>query len=763
MMNQAVTRFLFLALCAAILPTASTHAGENPVDVRVTRFDDAAGTCDGNNCTLRQAVAYLESLDLGRPGVIELVPGQYFLSLPDTGNGSDPDEGEIKVFSNLEIRAPFGGNPYEYGINAQGNSRHFRVFSGARLTLERVLLNMGLSPAGIDGGTGSNGSTLPGANADGGTGGPGRTGTNGGSIEVLADGQLFCTEVVFAQNQAGAGGDGGRGGNGATPFGLGGGSIGDGGRGGTGGAGGDGGAVYGGARSLLDFDACLFNNCSAGRGGRGGNGGSGGSGLVGSGSGGAGGFGAMGGSGGAIYHLGQLRMRECFVSVCAAGNGGDGGAGTNGASAGLGGNGGSGGRGGSGGNGGAVAFSSFDPEPRWEIDRSSFEDCSAGEGGDGGNAGSGGSLNAASGGNAGFPGRGGLLYAVNGNGTSTLQDSVLLRGRLRAAGEPGAGAGGGSDGGRADTSFGGGIYLSDTELDVTRCSITSCRAGDGLGGGIFATDAMLRMASCTLAENSASAGGFLSLNQTSTAYLNHCTVVNNTAPVLGAVQVDLANGSELHLRSTAILDNGTAGGGFAVTAWTSDGFNALDNAPPAGRLFTDFVGAADTATARVPALTPSIPYPAVFQMPADSLLVDRGAISPPAADPFLSSDTDILGMPRTIGGTPDIGSFENLDSLEIRFNGSELASLLGQRVLNLTFTANEPDLPVRLIGLSEPEGFEGIIAFPPPINDTTGFSRMVGTTGSFGLTGNESNDSVRVHLLFAQAQPPLLRFQFRAR
>jgi len=261
-------------------------------DVVVLRLDDAPGTrTAGVSCTLRQAVAYLDSLNLSRPGIISLQSGTYFLSIPDVPGTAGVNLGSIKINTDIEIR----GDDSAVSIDAQGLSRHFDVGTGRTLTLNNLTLQKGRPADRAPGADGTPGDSGDSSTADGGNGATGLLGKNGGSIHVGESARLFCTEVTFLDNQAGRGSDGGAGGQGASNLVAGFGSFGDGGTGGSGSRGGSGGAVHGDVSSEITLDCCTFIRNAGGAGGSGGEGGRGGSGQF---SGGSGGVGGAAGSGG---------------------------------------------------------------------------------------------------------------------------------------------------------------------------------------------------------------------------------------------------------------------------------------------------------------------------------------------------------------------------------------------------------------------------------------------------------------------------------
>lgn len=692
-MHMKSLLLILIALTAAF----SALAGEALPTVSVTRFDDAPGTCDGTDCTLRQAAAYIDGLNLLGTGVISLPEGNYSLSIPDVPGTAGVDEGSIKINARIEIRSEGDGST----IDAMGNSRHFDVASDASLVLKKLSLRNGRPADRTAGANGTPGSNFGALDPNGGNGQTSmEEGKHGGSIFVGEGAFLLADEVFFRDNQAGKGADGGDGGPGAS-VGLrgrggiiGGGVAGDGGRGAFGTRGGCGGAVFGDVDSTLVFRCCAFTDNMAGEGGAGGRGGNGGTSFVGAGDGGDGGPGGTGGNGGTIDHRGELRMTQCLVENSISGNGGDGGDGGDGFGFA---NGGDGARGGSAGSGGAISLAYID-DGEQHLSRCNIERSRTGQGGNGGGGGDGGAFNDSSGGDGGRSGQGGLMYSILARGPCTIEDSALISGSIGdrgLVGKPPLGSSGTSGEALRVRNAGGGLYV-DVDMDISRSSITSCRAIGSDGGGIYHQGETLRLASCTLANNEADQGG--ALYGGFNLYINHGTIVGNEAEsAFGAI----AGFDGPNLRNTLIANNTSPVGTFDVEQWRSDGFNILDNADAGPRLFTDFVGPGSTANVMLPALTPTFDYPAHFKMPNASQAVDFGSSGFPSAplpgDLFLNSETDILGMPRQIGSSSDIGSVENASSLQVQIQNCQVTNLFGTAVFQLDVHVSQTPLELSIV------------------------------------------------------------------
>jgi len=189
------------------------------------------------------------------------------------GAGTYPEH--LTVNRNVHL---LGSHAEETIVDGQDSGRVLTVPAGSTVTVERLILQEGLAPAGND------------AAADHAEGGAGQ---DGGGVHNA--GNLTLRSVVVRQNHAGTGGTGGFGG-------------------GRGGPGGGGGGIYN--NGVLTLVATTVSENHAGRGGTGGNGQT---------AGGVPGSGGTGGEGGGIYNTGTLVLSDSAIVNNHGGRGGAGG------------------------------------------------------------------------------------------------------------------------------------------------------------------------------------------------------------------------------------------------------------------------------------------------------------------------------------------------------------------------------------------------------------------------------------------------------
>lgn len=208
---------------------------------------------------------------------------------------------------------------------------------------------------------------------------------------------------------------------------------------------------------------------------RAGDGGGGGFGAGAIPNGGPGGVGGSGGAGGAIYNTGTLTLQGSTIAGNSAGTGGAGGSGGNATTA----AGGIGGAGGTGGEGGGVA----NVGGTLTVLDSTFNGNAAGDGGAGGGGGSAGP--GAAGGDAGSAGsasRGGGI--VSSGGTVSITDSTFASNTAGDGGMGGSGGDGGGAGGDASAGGAGGSGGSIDLVEVDNSSLQSVTiTGNGAGAG----------------------------------------------------------------------------------------------------------------------------------------------------------------------------------------------------------------------------------------------------------------------------------------
>ena len=149
---------------------------------------------------------------------------------------------------------------------------------------------------------------------------------------------------------------------------------------------------------------------------------------------------------------------------------------------------------------------------------------------------------------------------INGGCNGTVVRSVNNNNTARLCGFTITGGSGFSGG-----SYGGGIYLKNSQLGVNHCIINSNQAR--YGGGIYATASNLAVIrNCNISSNSANTYGGGVMLAASSLTLDSCTIDGNSAAALGGGM--MLSGSHPTITNSAITGNeaGTQGGGVYANA-----------------------------------------------------------------------------------------------------------------------------------------------------------------------------------------------------
>ena len=185
---------------------------------------------------------------------------------------------------------------------------------------------------------------------------------------------------------------------------------------------------------------------------------------------------------------------------------------------------------------------------------------------------------------------------------------------------------------------GGGLFNYFGHVTLNRCTLVGNRAFRGKlpeyagGGGIF-TYGTLILNQCTLAGNTSEQGGAIGVSRGGVAYLNHCTVVSNTATSdYGGGGISVRPGSRLILNHSIVAGNNASVDANIVGAYTQTGANLTNGDPrlaPLGR----YGG----------------PAPTMPPLPGS-----------PAIDAAIGSTftNDQRGFPRPVGAAADTGAVE---------------------------------------------------------------------------------------------------------
>jgi len=546
------------------------------------------------------------------------------------------------------------------------NGGGIAVTSGASITISSSIITDNTA-------LGANGANATNAGAAGVNG----VSALGGGVCVETGGSTGqLTNDTFSGNKA-QGGNGGNGANGAN--GANGKSIaphpGGGVAGGAGGSGASasGAGLYVGNGTLtLSNDTFNANTALGGNGAIGGNGGNGGSGYTGTlghtagytggggGAGGSGGAGGAGSGGGLFVAAGDVSLYDDTLSGNNA---------TAGTSAGAG----SGGKGGQGGDGrpGGDAFAPFP----------------GGNGADGGVGGVGGQ------GGQGAAGSGGGLDAAGGT-VNLIDDTLSGNNATGSAGSNGGSAGVGGVGGNGGHGYGGKSGGNGAQGGSGGIGGNGGSGGSGSGGGLYAAGGSVNLFNDTLSGNNATganAGNGIAAGLGGAGGVGHSGGFSN-APGLSRTGGNggnggngaggglyLVSGSSTLSANTMFAQNTTAAGqkgaggsgGFNPGNHGSNGTaNAPDVSGTIGLSDCDLIGNSNGFTAATSTGDILNPTSAVLDLrglrnnggPTQTIALISGSPAIGVGDinaiPFNTS-SDQRGFKRTVGGTVDIGAFEN--------------------------------------------------------------------------------------------------------
>jgi CSLREA domain-containing protein len=138
--SRSWRRWALIALVACA-PGLSSQGATFVVD----RFDDANGSCDPGDCSLREALLAAEAT--AEQDTVILPSGRHTLSIPPAAEG-DLSTGDLEIILfDVEIIAPSGAV-----IDAQGIDRVFRFLRSSSSRLVNLTLTGGRRPSGVGGG-----------------------------------------------------------------------------------------------------------------------------------------------------------------------------------------------------------------------------------------------------------------------------------------------------------------------------------------------------------------------------------------------------------------------------------------------------------------------------------------------------------------------------------------------------------------------------------------------------------------------------------
>ena len=474
--------------------------------------------------------------------------------------------------------------------------------------------------------------------------------TNGGAI-FNGGGSLIVTNCTFTDNVA-LGPDGANGSDGSSGI-----DVGRDAQSGTSGRDASGGAIYNLGTAVILRSTFITNTAF---GGNGGNGGTGGSGAI---TGGDGGYGGNGGSayGGAMYNLGTLTLRECYLrgNQAVGGNGGLGG--TNGSALypGLA------GRGGPGGAGNGAGF--------YNLGLASVEKCSLfGNNGFGGDSQKGGTTPTSRG--DGYSGGYSFGGAICNLGTNYLVNCTAYSNSVNGGtgGDGGDGDVVGGEGGNGGAAWGGGVY-SARYMALTNCTLarsasfggnpglggSSLYAGDNgadgssAGGNVANNGGTFILKNTILANPPIGTNVVVATNVTSSTQISNCITnvqnITNEFGVLIPVSTNVTCSTNIIFTTNVTALTNISFSFNAYGAFTDAGYNlSSDNTPALST--NSFLNTPANLGSLIEAgvVTPVLPTL------ANSLAINHG-------DPYVFPPTDQRGVSRPQGPRSDIGTYERED------------------------------------------------------------------------------------------------------
>jgi len=120
------------------------------------------------------------------------------------------------------------------------------------------------------------------------------------------------------------------------------------------------------------------------------------------------------------------------------------------------------------------------------------------------------------------------------------------------------------------SSFGGGLFMTDSAVDVSGCRIVNNFAS--LGGGIFASESDLSLVNCEVSDNTANEdSGVLCMN--GTASFTDCTIARNGRSIGGGMGLFQTTAT---LTRVHVLDNVSFETGGGVEVWTGSAATFTD-------------------------------------------------------------------------------------------------------------------------------------------------------------------------------------------
>ena len=248
---------------------------------------------------------------------------------------------------------------------------------------------------------------------------------------------------------------------------------------------------------------------------------------------------------------------------------------------------------------------------------------------------------------------------------------------------------GGNGASTVDSGTGGGIDNNGT-LTITNSTVSGNSGGSGGGIGGIGT---LTLINCTVSGNSGDKGG--GIGSFGTARLINCTVTGNSASIAGGGVFDIGLGGGTTANNTIIAGNTRNDGttpddilGPLGSIFRPANNNLIGDAATSGGIANgvngNIVGNGGAGTIDINTVLnttlannggPTLTHALVPGSPA--LNAGTNALALDAANQPLTTDQRGTGFPRIIGGTVDIGAYEDAFNTTPTITGATIASQAG--------------------------------------------------------------------------------------